>query len=676
MPKDAAYYRAYRLRRLAEGKPVDSGRKDTRGNRHRPYNPNAKKYKTKSKWERRVVVAWDGEGANLANGMHVYNLLANSSGNFIIEHEGLGTEQVFEFFFTNSNPADINVIFGGSYDINMILVDLPKETLRELWVDGWTVWKDYRIMWANRKKFSVHRVAGKKITQTFVLWDVLGYFQMTFVKACRLWLGDLPILDEIEHMKAQRSVFRVEDIEDIILYNKRECDLLVLLCNALFDSLEEAGISLVRYDGAGSIAAAMLRKHGIKYYKGEIPYHINKLAQCAYSGGRIEAVKIGVKEGYVERSDINSAYPSAALTLPSYREAEWERSETWDGNDHSLVTVQWHIGKERPFYPLWYRDKSGSITYPRNGVGTYWGIEVHNLIDYYEEGEDYVIQEVWTPKLVDKTKPFAFIRDLYDIRRAFAEKGSMASESLKLGLNSIYGKLVQQAGWRIGNQRIPTYHQLLWGGYITASMRAKLYRAAMQCPGHVIAFATDAVFSARHIDVPNSKALGEWTQDEFKGMTIVQAGVYWLKKPDPQCDLEHAHEDECYWTEKYRGFDKGSLDRKGIIEAWRNGTKFTASLTRFIGLGSALARKDFSIWRTWLAQEKELDVMPTGKRVVGKDRAYCHRLCPTRPAPNITPDIPSTPYALAWDGNVTYTEPLVDGIPVRILEDEYEDSYE
>ena len=67
--------RLYREQRAIEGNPIVDKRK---GDRHKPRKHKGGKPKTK--WERRLVVAWDGEGANLANGEHIYNLLANSDG--------------------------------------------------------------------------------------------------------------------------------------------------------------------------------------------------------------------------------------------------------------------------------------------------------------------------------------------------------------------------------------------------------------------------------------------------------------------------------------------------------------------------------------------------------------------------------------------------------------------
>ena len=654
----------YRIKRALEGNPIVDKRKRP-GDRHKKdYVRKPQPYqKLQTKWQRRHVVAWDGEGANLDTGEHVYNLLANNLGNYILDHKGLATKEVLDFFLEYSRDNDINVIFGGSYDVNMILRDVPKDKLQLLWTNGKVHWRNYEIHYAPRKKFTVKRLNLKgQPVKAFVLWDVIGYFQSSFVVACERWLGDLPILEDIQRMKLQRSTFKAEQIEEIIEYNRKECLLLVWLCERLFASLDEAHVELKRFDGAGSIAAELLRMNRVKEYKGDPPSLINRWAQYAYSGGRIEAVKCGTttKPTKVYRYDINSAYPYACLSLPSYVGAQWSKQRKWNGSNNSLVSVRYHFTQEASFYPLWYRDPHGNISYPRQGYGVYWGAEVANLYKYFEEGKDFEVEWSFNCKLADATQPFEFIEELFQLRKKFKAEGSMASESLKLGLNSIYGKLVQQAGYR--NNRIPAYHQLLWGGQITALTRARLFDAAMQSPGDVISFATDAVFTTKPLDLSISPELGDWSLDEFIGITIVQAGVYFLQESNGD------------WYEKFRGFDKGSLNREAIIRCWTEGTDYEARLTRFVGLGSALMATDFSIWRTWSSDSRKLDVRPTGKRIAGTRTDYSKGLRTTKPCPNITPDTLSTPYAIAWvDGQSQSSKMMVEGVTLEVLVDEGED---
>ena len=377
----------YRLERTLSGNPI----KERKGDRHKPRErPTHSGGKQKTKWDRRVIVAWDGEGANLETGEHVYNLLGNSRGDYILNHSGLSTLGVFEFFLTNSNPRDINVIFGGSYDANMLLKDVPKDKLQVLWDTGQCYWENFKIIYAPRKKLTITRFYHKnrKLRQdTFILWDVLGYFQMSFVAACRKWLGDLPILDDIEDMKHKRSSFDVKDIKSIIQYNQHECNLLVRLTESLFDAMDEGEIKLSRYDGAGSIAGALLRKYKITQHMGEPTEEAKRWAQYTYSGGWIEAMKIGTTPNPMKiyRYDINSAYPSAAMMLPSYSGATWEIEESWNHSSSSLVRVRWHF-KDAPFYPLFYREPDGSIIHPQWGEGIYFGSEI-SLLERYHAGQ-------------------------------------------------------------------------------------------------------------------------------------------------------------------------------------------------------------------------------------------------------------------------------------------------
>jgi DNA polymerase type B, organellar and viral len=667
----------YRLLRLLEGRPLKDDRK--RGPRGR------KGGKKKTTWQRRNIIAWDGEGANLADGTHIYNLLANSFGHYIINHEGLSTEQVLNFMLSESKPQAINVIFGGSYDVNMLLRDLPTDKVQTLWDKGTVYWKNYGISYAHRKRFSVRWYdynAGKKPTHTFVLWDVLGFFQKSFVEACRGWFGKelvthLSILDKIEAMKYERDTFSVDRIDEIISYNHAECKLLVLLVQQLFAAMDEADIQLTRYDGAGSIAASLLRRNNILEHGGnqdelcrQSPESY-RWSQYAYSGGRIEAPKIGnMEHGTIYRDDINSAYPSACLELPSLAGAYFTMDDEWDGNDYSMAEVEWSLPPNMPFYPLFYRDHRGQITYPRWGTGRYWGHEIRLLKDYFEEGKDYTIRGACNCHLATDARPFTFLRNDYATRLRFKERGSMASEALKLGMNSVYGKLAQQAGYRAG--RIPTYHNLYWAGQITSATRARLYRAAMEAPKSIIAFATDAIISTKKLHLDRNTGLGGWTNEKLSGITMVQAGVYWLKL-------------DGVWISKYRGFDKDSLAREDIIQCWSKGENYEAHLTRFYGMGSAVGTRNFTdYWRVWRTEPRTLDLSPKGKRYPAAFTNYHEKLCETDVAPNfadISEGLLSTPYEIAWsdlpgaNGRMVKLGANLDEEDIRTYEEELLDSY-
>lgn len=637
----------------------------------------------KSRWQQRNIVAWDGEGARVFVGYpdgtvenkHVYNLLANSRGRYIATHlagSDLPTLACLDFMVREDTLSAINVIFAGGYDVNMILKDLPRTALSQLHKTGRVTWAGYRLTYKHRKVFTVARVDHSKKSgygRSFVLWDVFGFFQSSFVKAIRKWIKDDVGLEVIQDMKHRRSVFTPLDFEDILAYNAQECKLLVMLILEFMESMDEAGMELSRFDGAGAIAAVLLRRYNVKRHMGDIPEWVYRACQVAYAGGRVEAPRIGTHMGQVYRHDVNSAYPSACLDLPSWDSVDWQREAKPDNDAVAcMVAIEWRYKETAPFYPLYYRTHDGEILFPRSGQGIYWYPEYHALSQLYRQGEDYeILYAINAYKEGEVSRPFTGIRQDYAIRLAFKAAGNMAQEAYKLGLNSIYGKCAQQEGYQPGiegrtDARYPTYHNLAWAGLITSTTRSRVYLAGMECPQQVIAFATDAVFSTQRINgISVGDSLGTWSVDTFDGITIVQPGVYWL--------LENGE-----WLSKYRGFDPESLQREKVVEAWSDGTgKVPVKLTRFIGMGSALNRIDFAgKWRSWETQERTLDIIPKGKRQPTLDMDYASQLCYTKATPNLSETM-SQAYKIKWMDGTRGNDEEYGMLNTEL--DEWEDSW-
>lgn len=632
----------------------------------------------KTKWEQRNIVAWDGEGARVfvchLNGdivnTHIFNLLANSRGRYISQpghHQTLRTAHCLEFLIQEDTLSSINCIFAGGYDINMMLVDLPRESIRQLWRKGRVQWNGYKLVYRPRKWFSVSKRDPEKKggwTRPAVLWDVFGFFQGSFVKSVRKWLKDDVDLEEIQAMKDSRSDFTPLDWDRILEYNAQECALLVLLMKALCRSLDQAGMQLTRFDGAGALATIFLRRYGVKKHMGDIPEWVYRACQQAYSGGRVETPQAGSQLTRLWKYDINSAYVGGCLSLPSWSGAVWEREPR--PNDSALdymVAIEWRL-PEAPFYPLFYRTVGGEILYPSSGSGIYWSPEYRAISKHYKEGRDFEVQYAINAYGENELKPFAQVSADYAQRLLFKRQGNMAQQSYKLALASIYGKTAQQEGYvpktAVSDARYPSYHNLAWASLITSNTRATVYEAGMESPESVVAFATDAVFSTEELRRCRiGDDLNTWTVETYDGITIVQAGVYWLLGPDG-------------WESKYRGFDAGSLTRDTIVDTWRNGgTSVDVTLTRFVGMGTALARTNYDeVWRTWLRQNRKLDIIPKGKRQpIGRN--FHDRLEPTRATDNFS-DMPSAPYKVIWMDGVRQQDYDVN---LRVEEEEWEDSW-
>lgn len=464
-------------------------------------------------------LALDGEGID---GRYV--LLSDSDGGELVNLQGIGTLEAFEFLFRRKaeTPGAVLIGFGTSYDVNMIFRDIPDDTLREILLPEdkqFVAWEGYEILYFPRKLLKLRRGGAE-----LVWYDVLTFFQSAFVQVVESVLGERH--PELEAGKAARGTFNARDFEKIKRYNRLECRLLVRIMETTDALFRREGIQLRKYHGPGAVADFILGKRGENvhvdypaYKEDDVPVSLWNAWDCAYFGGRIENLVVGsVRDVY--SYDINSAYPAAAsrLTRCSY---EWQ----WNGKprhveDEALYLVEWSIPKSAPIGPFPWRDKQGRIFFPRDGKGWYWGIEINAASKSFPRR--IKVLEEWSQGVQEASKLQRLIPDLYARRLALKAKGDPAEYALKIALNSAYGKFAQRIG------RAP-YRCLPWAGFITAWTRAGLLDAVRGREKDILAFATDGIFSRVPLKgLPLSNQLGEWKEERFQSCLIVMNGFYHL----------------------------------------------------------------------------------------------------------------------------------------------------
>lgn len=598
---------------------------------------------------------------------HRYTLLAASTGDKVINRAGLTTIECFNFLcdLRDKHPLGILVIFSGMYDFNHMLKDgFDKEQMKKLCA-GESVYFEYQgvkygVELRSRKCIMIRRgmykgKTGKVLWQSkVVVWDVWGLFQGAFVEVIEKWIGkDYKHYNLIKYMKAKRGEFENVGSEVIEAYNAAELEALVEIMNQVRECSKNLGLHFTRWDGAGAVAASMLKKNNIRNSISVTPQNLIEAVRCAYSGGRIEVCKIGNYEGKVYDYDINSAYPSILPSLPDMSGGEWSYGmDSAVPNGFTIVHCKYHFCDDLPFYPLYYRTELKEISFPQFGEGWYWHpeyVQACNVPGLLE------VIEWWhyEPKLPN---PFLWVRNYYEKRRDMinnpVEKWYTGGEKmLKLGCNSIYGKLVQQVGYK--QSRLPPFHQMEWGGYITSAIRAKLFGAGFSDCDNIIGFATDGIFSKAplKLDISESKEFGKW---ELKkpvpdGITIAMPGVYWW----------HTGKEE--YQHFSRGFDKKTMRTPDIIlDAWKRGEREVTIPTRkIIGLPTALTSDVFWHLRARFCDTvKKLTIDGGGhKRMpcdVVKDKPY-KNLISLEVSPNIVYQERaqgcSFPYPLAWEND-------------------------
>lgn len=616
MPKSSAERQAaYRARLRAEGKKPHPG---TSGKSN---------YKN-TKWDNGQFIALDGEGESVgkvekfsvgtsgktyAAKAHHYTLLAASSGESLYNGgKRLDTIDCINFLLDLGieYPKGIFVIFAGGYDINHILMfGFEREKLQRIG-RGETVEFEsdgikYCIEYRARKSLMLRRGLDWKVdskTEKYkpvwkdkiVIWDVFGFFQESFVAVMKKWLGDKHRHFElIKRMKLLRGDFAKVPQKDINAYNAAELEVLVEIMNKVRAAITGLDLKCNRWDGAGAVAAALMRKHDVRNFKEVTPDNIIDAVRRAYAGGRIEVCKIGNHVGKVYDYDINSAYPSVMADMPCMLHGRWTRLGKCNHHNlykFSICNVRWKFPEDQPFYPFFYRTEKMQISFPSQGEGWYWWPEIEAAFQHYPEYIEIIEQLIWVQEC--NHKPFHWIPDYYKTRQQWVKHPTEdwhngAEKIIKLGLNSLYGKTAQQIGGKL--KKAPTYHQLEWAGYITSATRARLYLAAMCDPSSVIGFATDGIFTTKplSLDCSTKKEIGAWELKEPvpEGMTIAMAGVYWW------------HFDKNNYGHFSRGFDKDSMKTPDkILNAWKAGESgIDIPMHRLIGIGSACTSE--TLWK-------------------------------------------------------------------------------
>lgn len=632
----------------------------------------------------------------------------------------LTTTAITEFLYSvaaETGKYAIHVGYYLSYDFTHILHDLDPQNASYAIVSMGKRWgrhgkDEYKLK--TRKELKARRrewtgeydEAGKRIYKTLGyirLWDVSGFFQSSFTRAVEAWLGhDYPDLPMLKTGKAARADFAAWDTAAVDAYNRAELKALVLVMDRVRASIARAGYSLSRWDGAGALASSFYQKHmpakvgGKSWFeRAALPEPVERAAQYAYFGGRIEYIQYGTYSGYIWQGDINSAYPAAMATVPDLTAGAWRYNAAPDAvSDFALYHVRWQHCNRAGIGPFPFRLDSGHVLFPADGESWVWGVELAAARQLYPAGWGAAVIEVLEGWEYEDTggRPFAWIAELYKRRQALvtqAKAGDTGADGeqkiLKLGLNSLYGKTVQKIGYTASHletvyryvgtvervnesteTRYPPYYNLAVGGYITAHCRAQLLRAAASNPAAVIAFATDGVYATAPliVDAPAEKILGKWEVVEYPAARFVQVqpGVYYIHTGQK-------------WVEKCRGFSPAALSwmnddekqaaiaarvdaiTRGFASIKRLKTRAVVAIPeqRFITLKSALAT-DYSKRGQWVTAPRELRLYnASSKRAnVGSYKS---------PARHLVRTAPRSTTGLYWESGVM-SKPY-DGLPPR-----------
>jgi len=588
----------------------------------------------------RPFIGCDGEGATLESGYHAYFMLRIGAETLRAQGSSvrLSTLECLEFI-SRQDPNAIYVGYFFDYDVTKILEDLPWQKLDRLInrhkrmgelgqlfpVD----FGHYQIEYLPRKEFKVRRILEQiddKTTWTpwVTISDVGTFFQMSFLRAIQVWnVGTEEEHEIIREGKLQRANFDTQDEHYIGVYNALEIRLLQELMDKFRAACVQAGYVPRKWQGPGVLAETMLRAHGVKKSKnvelltsGEYS-SLLQFGLNAYYGGRFEVAQIGPVNVPIHQYDINSAYPDAMQHVPCLEHGGWRYLNTamtlnvkkkFDvptgrmGESYALCygTFKRKVGSTRS---LWYglpvRTSTGTIVFPERGKGWYWSFEIDAAIH-----QKFTPEQLWVYTRQCSCMPLAFVKGVYQSRQKLGKDGP--GLILKLGLNSLYGKMVQSIGF-------PTYSNAIWGSFITAWPRMKIQNLihssplckskvaglenGVSCGRDIVMIATDSVASiTERKDVAVSAELGGWSVEHHpEGMFVVQPGVYFGSSGKPT---------------KTRGFTRTVVDQyepafrdafASMVETgdMRAG-QVALPIQIFCGIRYALQRRNMNLLGQWI----------------------------------------------------------------------------
>lgn len=566
------------------------------------------KRKRSGKHSPRPIISFDCE---TVAGIGITLFLASGgdrNASWLYAADGLKVETILEWIVT-TGAGRLSFGFFFNYDVNQIVALLPYLHQTQIAARGRVQYKRWRLSHTPGKKFTVGDV---EIGQSATIWDCSGWAQCSFAKLTEDWkLGSADERALVKAMKERRNDFVNATEAELIQYTTLECALLSDWAQTILTLHDECGIHLRAYSGPGSTAGAMIRQRGWK--PPEIPEHINTIATEAFFGGRSEISCVGPVPGPIHSYDINSAYPNAITALPELRDAKWYHTSRYVPGGWGFYRVRW---KQKPsscwgLFPvrgamLPSGHRSVSLMYPTRGEGWFHSNEILAGLDV--EPDAVKILEGWIVE--PKGTPFEWVRAGCEERIKYKFAKDMRHFPLKVGYNSIYGKLAQHTGSH-------PLQCLAYAGAVTAQTRGELLRKAHPHGHDVLLLATDGILSKCLLpECEIGPNLGQWEYQQYPDAWLLQAGVYWAGN-----------------KKRTRGIDARGLNLDDVKREWtanKTNGEIELQARRVLSYRLCAAQNKLDQTGQWVESVRKVGFSPAPRRKGYRWNGACLQTIPAR----------------------------------------------
>ena len=402
------------------------------------------------------------------------------------------------------------------YDEGALLQFLPKENIKELWKKGVTDWNDWHVRSIPQKMLSITRK-----TNSITIYDMLQFYNMSLEAAAFKYLGEHKIDISTKNFIPYYVMVKWHEIGK---YCVQDAKLTAKLSEKMISVFDVFGIRPSKLYSTAYVSFQYFKSHTkyptVKHFWDENKSLLGYSMQ-AYKGGKFEVTRKGT-DNYHEY-DIVSAYPAEIAKLIDITHARVIYSKTYRRQAvYGFLKIRANLPKET-YSPLAIKRGMLSV-YPVGNVDTWCTKQEFEYL--LAQNIDVEILEAAWIHIDKRVYPFKKeIERLVKLKQEYkGEKTALEYHTVKILLNSLYGKMVQliDAGpfWRASSCWNPIY-----AAVITANVRIRVSEM-QRLYSTIVAVHTDSVISTKPLPIKTDSALGGWMLEDVGYGIILGSGVY------------------------------------------------------------------------------------------------------------------------------------------------------
>lgn len=448
----------------------------------------------------------------------------------------------------------VNWFYNLDYDTNAVLKFLSFEDRKHIAQFNQVDYEDYRIQIIPRKELKISKLRDGKASNPTYFYDLAQFYNFIPLKILAQQTNyDKVYVEDISQVNIDKYY---SDMRYHKLWNDRcviDCKITVELADKLTENIKKI-VGVNSYKSKASIA----RRYVLENLNHDLKLPSTNVLDAAlqsFHAGHIETCRLGTFKN-IKNLDINSAYPSFIAELyetgGNYTHNKVYEPDT--AYSFYLIDLDFHNDF---LSPVWHQKSNGN--YHINGKCETWVTQAE--IEYFM-ANDYklkILKAYHIKKSRFTEKPFFnLVHDLYQERLKAKDNKDDIEKVYKVILNSIYGvtlnainikqlsdyetdlydvidgKLIfYESKYVAGNMYNPVF-----GTYITANTRMKLFNDFNHKLDKVVSVNTDGVYLTTNVNLSINKKLGGYSEKTLPKMMLMGSGRYFVSNGNGVDDSE------------------------------------------------------------------------------------------------------------------------------------------